>query len=210
MGISERKERDKEEMRNLILQAAARLFIAKGFDKTSIRNIADTIEYSPATIYLYFKDKNELFYAISEEAFKSFFRSFQSVGKYSDPLKRLNELGRIYFQFALDNPEYYDLMFIMRAPMESHQNEAGWELGVQSHNVLIEIVQDCIDFGYFKGQDPQSLSFMIWSFVHGVMSLKIRNRLKMYDEVNQDKLVFDALAMFNDLLEKSNKLNTVH
>jgi AcrR family transcriptional regulator len=209
MGINERKEREKEAMRHRILQAAARLFIDNGFDKTSIRNIADSIEYSPATIYLYYKDKNEILYALSVEGFTRFFKSFQTVGKYSDPMKRLQELGRVYFQFAFDHPEYYDLMFIMRGPMESHHNDAGWELGVKSHNILTEIVQECIDYGYFKGKDPQTLSFMIWSFVHGVMSLKIRNRLKMYDQVDQDKLVFDALVLFNQFLENSNKLNTV-
>ena len=63
MGILERKERDREDMRRLILGAARQLFLEQGYEKTSIRNIADVIEYSPATIYLYYKDKNELFFA---------------------------------------------------------------------------------------------------------------------------------------------------
>ncbi len=70
MGITERKEREKQEKRTLILEAATKMFLEDGFDKTSLRNIADKIEYSPATIYLYFKDKNELFYAIQEKGFE--------------------------------------------------------------------------------------------------------------------------------------------
>ena len=69
MGIVERKEREKEDMRRLILNAARKLFLEQGYEKTSIRNIADAIEYSPATIYLYYKDKNELLFALHEEAF---------------------------------------------------------------------------------------------------------------------------------------------
>ncbi|MBI2419199.1 MAG: helix-turn-helix transcriptional regulator, partial [Ignavibacteriales bacterium] len=57
MGISERKEREKSEMRELVLQTALKLFIDKGYDNVSIRKIANVIEYSPGTIYLYFKDK---------------------------------------------------------------------------------------------------------------------------------------------------------
>lgn len=201
MGITERKEREKEEMRQKILSAAARLFIVDGYEKTSMRNIADAIEYSPGSIYVYFRNKNELFYALSTEGFNRFFKAFQSVGRYSDPMHKLHELGRIYFEFAIQNPEYYDLMFIMRAPMESHQNEDGWELGMKSHNILTTIVEECLEKGYFKGKNAQTVSFMIWSFVHGVMSLKIRSRLKMYEELDQQTLVFDALALFNELLE---------
>ena len=69
MAIKERKEREKQDMRNLIIESATQLFLKQGYDKTSIRSIAEDIEYSPATIYLYFKDKDEIFYVIHENAF---------------------------------------------------------------------------------------------------------------------------------------------
>lgn len=68
MGIVQRKEREKEEMRRLILDAALRLFREHGYDGVSIRNIAEAIEYSPGTIYLYYKDKSEIFFALQFEA----------------------------------------------------------------------------------------------------------------------------------------------
>ena len=132
MGISERREREKQEMRDLILSTAAALFVEAGFEKTSIRTIADKIEYSPATIYLYFKDKNELFYAISQKAFATFFEYFQSVPEMKDPMDRLHQLGHIYFKFAFENPGYYDLMFILRAPMDVEETEDHWEVGARS------------------------------------------------------------------------------
>ena len=61
MGIPDRKEREKQELRDLILKEARALFLEEGFEKTSLRKIAERIEYSPTTIYLYFKDKNEQF-----------------------------------------------------------------------------------------------------------------------------------------------------
>jgi AcrR family transcriptional regulator len=60
MGIKERKELEKQKMRKLILDNAMKLFLEKGFENITIRHIAEKIEYSPATIYLYFKDKDEI------------------------------------------------------------------------------------------------------------------------------------------------------
>jgi AcrR family transcriptional regulator len=60
MGVQERKQREKAAMQRLILETANSLFEKKGIENISIRNIANAIEYSPATIYLYFKDKNEI------------------------------------------------------------------------------------------------------------------------------------------------------
>ena len=83
MGILERKEREREDMRRLILNAARELFLEQGYEKTSIRNIADVIEYSPATIYLYYKDKNELFFALHEEAFLKLMEELSSCLLYT-------------------------------------------------------------------------------------------------------------------------------
>ncbi|MFN4254387.1 MAG: PfkB family carbohydrate kinase, partial [Saprospiraceae bacterium] len=68
MGVIQRKEREKEEMRRRILDAAIHLFRERGYQATSLRNIAEAIEYSPATIYLYFKDKNAILFALQAEA----------------------------------------------------------------------------------------------------------------------------------------------
>ena len=62
MGISERREREKQELREKILEKAKEILIKEGQDNLSIRNIATAIEYSPATIYLYFQDKDEIVY----------------------------------------------------------------------------------------------------------------------------------------------------
>ena len=61
MGILERKEKQREEIRKMILEASMQLFVKEGFENVSIRKIADLIEYSPTTLYIYFKDKNEIF-----------------------------------------------------------------------------------------------------------------------------------------------------
>lgn len=203
MGIVERKEREKEEKRRLILGAAQKLFLENGFEKVSIRNIADAIEYSPATIYLYYKDKNELLYAIHQIGFTKMVEEFQTALQIEKPFDRLVEMGRRYFQFALENPELFDLMFIMTAPMDALacKNDI-WDEGKMAFNMLVTCVQDCIDAGVFKPQDAEVASLMIWSSVHGYTALFLRKRLEMFEENRRNELMEGAFNLFIETIRR--------
>lgn len=203
MGIAERKDKQKKALREKIIATATSLFLDKGFEKTSIRTIAEKIEYSPATIYLYFKDKNELFYVIMERSFRNFFDYLNRYNTIPDPMERLQALGKAYLQFATDYPLNYDLMFVVKAPMQTPHTTESWENGMKSHDILRNAVTQCIEEGHFKGHDPESLSLTIWSTVHGLCTLKIRSRLKMYPENRQSQLIKDALDALNKMIEKA-------
>ena len=70
MGITARKAKEKEDLKRAILDAARELFLEQGYDRTSMRMIAQRIAYSPTTIYIYFKDKDAIFHALHTEAFQ--------------------------------------------------------------------------------------------------------------------------------------------
>src|SRR5215831_439761 len=108
MTIAERKQRDKEEMRSLILEAARKIFLAKGYYQASIRTIAEEIEYSPGTIYLYFKDKDEIFHALHEDGFRRLLEKMQPLEHVTDPFERLKAMGLVYIEFAKNNKDFYD------------------------------------------------------------------------------------------------------
>jgi AcrR family transcriptional regulator len=203
MGILERKEREKQEMRDSILNVATEMFIEEGYDKTSIRKIADKIEYSPATIYLYFKDKDEIFHAIHDKGFEKFFALMESTRSIANPFDRLVKLSDLYIDFAYENPEYYDLMFIMRAPIEAltHSNE-DWACGFRAYDALKSIIKDCMEQGYMKKMDIELAALSIWSFKHGMTSLAIRNRFKMYSEAEVKKMMKESCDMMLDLFRK--------
>jgi AcrR family transcriptional regulator len=195
MGITERKEREREEMRKLILDGAQKLFLANGYDKVSIRNIADEIEYSPATIYLYYKDKNELLYALHQRGFVKMVREFQPLLLLTDPFEKLVQMGRTYIQFAVDNPELFDLMFIMMAPMDTLDKE-DWMEGDQAFGLLTQVVQECIDAGIFQKHNVQATAMMIWSGIHGYTALYLRKRLGMLPECDRESIMDDAFNLF--------------
>ena len=206
MGIAERKEKEKQEMRKRILDTAKRLFIVDGFDKVTIRGIAERIEYSPATIYLYFKDKNEILLALHAEGFDKFYQQQQTILSIRDPWKRLREHGRIYVSFALENPEYYDLMFIMRGPVRELKAKKEWSAGMRSFEFLKENVKECMDAGYIQRTDLDISAFAIWSFTHGIASLVIRDRTGNFPEKLLPSIIEGALDfMMKGILKKQYK-----
>jgi AcrR family transcriptional regulator len=166
MGIIERKEKQKQEIRKLILDASIKLFVEHGFSNVTIRKIADLIEYSPTTVYLYFKDKNEIFYSLHELGFQQF-------------LALNRNLGENYIRFGLENPEFYDIMFIQQAPMEAlkHMENCDWTYGDAALNRLKQTVQECMHQGMLQPANVETVSLGIWGMVHGLVSLAIRQRI---------------------------------
>jgi len=204
MGILERKEREKEDMRRLILTAARKLFLEQGYEKTSIRNIADAIEYSPATIYLYYKDKNELLFALHEEAFLKFMEELGGVRSIKDPFERLVEMGNRYIKFAVENPELYDLMFIMTAPMETLAcRDELWEDGLKSFGLLKWVIQECVSIGYFKNPDIEISAMTVWAYMHGLVTIYLKNRMSMFQDNQQLQRMQQSFSLFIKIIKES-------
>ena len=105
MGIKERKERDKDNMRKIIIDAAFDMFLIEGYDGTSLRKIAKKIEYSPGTIYLYYKDKDALFFEIQAICLRNLLNAYQEVVKLENPFERLRQMGHAYMKFNIENPQ---------------------------------------------------------------------------------------------------------
>lgn len=199
MGIAERKEKQKTEIRKRILDASMQLFVQEGFENVSIRRIADIIEYSPTTIYLYFKDKDEIFFNLHEIGFLKMQEMNKDLTAIQNPLIRLHKMGENYIRFGMENPEYYDLMFIQKEPMEK-LTEMGceWENGDAALTLLRNTIMECMEKGYIAKMDPILLSLSVWSTVHGLVSLATRERL--------DKLVPDKTQVWPVIMGSLNWL----
>jgi AcrR family transcriptional regulator len=202
MTIAARKQREKEEMRGLILDAARALFLEKGYHNTSIRNIAEKIDYSPGTLYLYFKEKDEIFHALHEEGFRKLISMMQPLQFVSDPFERLKAMGRIYMEFAKTNTDLYDLMFILEAPMNMQHDDECWEQGDHALEHLKQVIRECQATGRFKDKDVDELSFFIWSSMHGMVALYSRERCNAYQDRNPMELIDKAFNIFSEMLEK--------
>ena len=205
MGITERKEREKTERRQAILAAAQRLFNEQGFEKVSMRNIAEAIEYSPATIYLYFKDKNELLFALQNQAFGQLSHSFESVFTVEHPAERLEAIGHKYLQFAFEHPELFELMFVMNGPMEAVEargEATPWASGRAAFDRVVQVMQHGIDVGVFtRTRDAETAALMVWSQVHGLATLYLRKRMMIFPEARRQAIMEEAMGLFTQVLQ---------
>ena len=193
-----RRQKVKEDIRSRILQEAKRLFFEKGYDHASIRNIAEHIEYSVGTIYLHFKDKDSIFHALQGQGFALLLEKMQVLESVEHPFERLKAMGVVYLDFAKKNPEFYDLMFIIRAPMNCVEDDEGWHQGNRTFGLLVNIVQECQELGQFLAhKDPESLAFTIWAAVHGIAAIKIRGRCRVVSEEKQENM---DIQSYQDLL----------
>jgi AcrR family transcriptional regulator len=172
MGVKERRAREKEDLRQEILDAARELFVRDGYEAVSMRKIADKIEYSPTTIYLYFRDKSELFDCLSTEAFGKLLAKLQSIrGESSASEDAVESLRRgllAYIEFGLENPDHYKITFLMEERAAGRR-----EVGCQSFECLRMAVGACIQAGRFRVLDEELASQLLWAGVHGLTSLLI-------------------------------------
>lgn len=204
MGIAERKAKEKENLKALILEGAHKLFLEKGIERTTMRNIADEIEYSVGTVYVYFKDKNDILHHLHSQGFTQLGGEMRVLFNVSDPMERLKALGRVYIKFALDNPGMYNLMFTMKAPIEviEQKEEDEWNEGKLTFDVLSNTVNHCMEAGHFKGHDLQPLSYMIWSTTHGMCALYISERARAVHIDDHENIVGKAYEEFVKVIDK--------
>ena len=106
MGVKERRERERSETRDKILDAARELFVREGYEGVSMRRLAEKIEYSPTAIYVYFADKNELFHELCRQDFARLQEVMQSAEMPADPIERLRQIGTSYIQFGVRFPSH--------------------------------------------------------------------------------------------------------
>jgi AcrR family transcriptional regulator len=208
MGIQERKEKQKLEIRKAILEASIKLFKEEGFDNVSIRKIAEIIQYSPTTIYLYFKDKKEILFELCEQGFEMIYDFTDTLDDIHDPVEKLKKMGEFYILFGLNFPEYYDLMLIQEAPMIHYSDLKlpDWKGANKVFNRLKEFVQDCIDQGKIPGENVELISITLWSTLHGLISLHVRKRLeKLVDKDSIHETMIKSLNWTIESLIRENQ-----
>jgi AcrR family transcriptional regulator len=191
MGVKERKARQKKFLRQEILDAASELFVKEGYENVSMRRIAEKIEYSPTTIYIYFQDKAELLEQVCVETFSRLTAVLTRIHEQpGDPIERLKRGLLAYIRFGLDNPHHYRATFMMPIPDEfDHEKYARPDSpGLQAFDFLRRCVYDCISAEKFRKVDAELISQTIWAGIHGITSLLIVFK-KGFPWVDQEQLI---------------------
>jgi AcrR family transcriptional regulator len=180
MGITERRAREKDELRRKILDAAAAMFVDEGYENVSMRKIAERIEYAPSTIYLYFKDKVEMVAAICFEMFGELDARLEAIHELRlPPIETLRRSLRAYIDFGLENPSAYGFVFCVPPSMfrnfDEETHNAILNVGVGTFGRLVEGMRLCMESGCIAPGDPMLKAQASWLCIHGVVAGLIYN-----------------------------------
>lgn len=176
MGIKERKEREKERRRQQIIVAAKRIFSAKGFNKATMEDIADEAEISPGTIYIYFKNKDELYASLS-------IRILQHLNIRLEHVKNQNDVNDEQRIASLKDALYdiYDfdpLILVNLFHLQSSESLKNLSpellseikrLSQSSLKIMSDIFSDGISTGVFIKTNPNALADIFWALFSGVI-----------------------------------------
>ena len=178
MGSRERREREKEELRQKILDVARELFATNGYEQTTMRTIADRIEYSVTAIYSHFADKETLLRELCEEDFAELAARMETAMQAPSPAERLVRTGELYVDFAVCNPNHYRYMFMTRqsgGPDATAGRAAAPGAPQKCHAFIRRAVADLVAEGGVREEfrDADLLAQIVWSAMHGVVSLHL-------------------------------------
>lgn len=176
MGVTQRRARAKAHLKTAILDAARELFATEDYAAVSIRRIADKIEYSPTTIYLYFKDKQEILFHLIDESNHALADRLEACTA-TDPLERLRLAGRAYLDFALTQPRHFRLMFFVEDPALAVKC-ASLKSIERSFHFLGRTLTDGQARGQVRDDIPMPLLVhSAWAHLHGAAALAVTERL---------------------------------
>jgi|SRR5262245_3951433 len=165
--VSRVRERYRAELRRTILDAARDAFARGGYESISMRSLAEALGVTHGSIYVYFKDKDEIFEALVKESFDQLAAALRQVGgRRGDPVRFLRRAGRKYVEFGLRNPGAYEFAFILRRPGGADQPHVAYQY-------LRAAVKRCIDANRFRIRNIDVASQALWAAVHGVTALLI-------------------------------------
>jgi AcrR family transcriptional regulator len=152
------------------------MFVRHGYEATTMRAIADKIEYTPTAIYHHFKNKQTLLTELAIADLQSLAAAFHQIGRIDNPIERLSRIGQAYIEFGIEHPMHYQLIFMTQHPVETVKMRiARQDPSEGAYAFLRSACVDAIQSGRLRPvvKDPDELAQMLWAGVHGLMALHI-------------------------------------
>jgi TetR/AcrR family transcriptional regulator len=177
MGISERRQREKEQRKTEIIDAAERLFFSRGYEDVSMDDIAREVDLNKATIYLYFTNKETLFATIVLRGIRILKEKYsECMEKQVSGIVKVALMGQAYYQFSLEYPDYLRLIHFYGSERFSQENPYTAEIGKgygTCRRILRDAIQEGIDDGTIRADlDPFLTSMYLMISFMGILSME--------------------------------------
>jgi TetR/AcrR family transcriptional regulator len=215
MGLAERKEREKEQRKNDILDAAEKIFFSKGVESSTMDEVAELAELSKGTLYLYFKNKNDLFHGIVVRGLETLYAMFkEAVEKGKTGIDQVKAIGQAYYRFYKEEPDYFSALLhhesIEVTPETLAENPCICQcrdLG----NAIFTLIQEAVSNGLKdgsikKGMDTFKLPLVLWGLTAGVLHIykSKEKEIEISFGISIDELWEYSFKLIGDMLKNEN------
>ncbi|MDP4143358.1 MAG: TetR/AcrR family transcriptional regulator [Bacillota bacterium] len=212
MGISERKEREKQRRNNDIIDAAERVFFSKGINDTTMDDIAKEAELSKGTLYLYFKNKVDLIFAAKLRGYSILKSMFEEVLASKDTgLNKVLALGYTYYNFIKNYKNYYSIFVYCNSIDVTLREASNYKQEVQACNDILisnlsKVVSEGIDDGSIgKDKEPEKTAIILSAMFLGTVENLLRmesstTAAHFYDRFTTEELIASTEKMIKDSL----------
>lgn len=204
MGTAERKEREKENRKTAILQAAEKTFFSNGFDQSTMDQVAKEAELSKGTLYLYFNNKEDLLLEVTVKGLEVLGRMMKDQYKKDRTgLEIAYQMGRTYVQFSKDHQNYYDSLVRFESQMVDKVPEDKLQKIINTNSPLA-LLKEVLEKGKKDGSirkdiSSAELAIILWTQLTGILQF-IRSRQRLLDmlECHEEQLIKNQLKMVHD------------
>lgn len=216
MGISQRKEKEKQIRRNDIIDAAEELFFSKGYDVITMDDVAKKAEFSKRTVYVYFNSKEQLYFEIMVRGYIILIEMIELAfidAKNKNAIERIKLIGNTFYQFNIVYPNYFYAIMSYEngekdfaSGISDESREECYALGEKIFGYLASALADGVEEGVIRGEiDIIDTAIVIWSFTLGLFNtlIKKRNYIEHYHKRDSQKLLLEGLDML--MMTISNK-----
>jgi len=165
-------------LRDDILKVSRTLLIKQGFGKMTMRKIAAAADVSATSIYLYFKNKDDLLLALIDASIEKLATALnQQLTAGDGPVLKLEKMANSFITFALEHPQEYEIIYMVRPEEMPKYPKEKFQQVRKIYEMLADIIDEGRRKGHFSVDDPLMSAYTLWAQLHGVASVIISKRL---------------------------------
>lgn len=165
------------DLRRSILDISRKMLVSEGFNSITMRKVAQKAGCSATSIYLYFKNKDDLLHALIDEGFEMLYEKIVAERGNGSSIDQLGRIGNTFMDFGMKHPEYYEIMFLIHPDQMERYPADKFRRARRPINILEEILEQGKLEGLFDVEDTFTEAFVLWSSLHGAITAVLAKRV---------------------------------
>ena len=176
------------------MKCACDLYLSDGIEGFSMRKLAKCVGCTAPALYRHYESKEEVIQDVVSEAYRLFTQYLYRALEGRTPVERFTFAGRSYFDFAMEQPALYEIIYMPTGILGAHNVDSS--VGDQACAIgqfWADRVREMMEAGYFKENDPFEVSTTLWGHAHGLISIYHRGLLPVGDAEAFRKVMMDSV-----------------